>query len=62
MSKPIIELYVDEEDLNKQCDILFENGYTYLIIKKEKGYYVEASNGAYLTTKYFVEAHIGDME
>lgn len=62
MSKAIIELYVDAEDLVKQCDILLENGYTYLIIKREKGYITEDSNGFYLGTKYFIEAHIGDTE
>lgn len=60
MSKAIIELYVDVEDLGKQLDIIFDNGYEKVIVSREKDYIVEDGGGmAHFETKYFVRATIG---
>lgn len=60
ISNMIIGLFVKKEDLVKQCDILFDNGYSYLIIKKEREYLVDEFNTTCLDLKYFIEPHIGE--
>ena len=62
MSKAIIELYVDIEDLDKQLDIIFDNGYEKVTISRDNAYMVENGDTVYFKTKYFVKARIGEEE
>lgn len=62
MSKAIIELYVDKEDLCKQLDIIFDNGYEKITVSREKRYLDDEIDMAQLDTKYFIRATIGKEE
>lgn len=57
-----IELYVDKEDIVQQSEILFENGYTNLVIKEDKGYVTTEGNMIRVSTKYHVKAYKGDID
>lgn len=62
MSKAIIELYVDVEDLVRQLDIIFDNGYEKITVSREKDYVVNVGDMARFETKYFVRATIGEEQ
>lgn len=62
MSKAIIELYVDIENLGKQLDIIFDNGYEKITVSREKDYFVDVGDMARFETKYFIRATIGKEE
>ena len=62
MSKAIIELYVDINDLGKQLDIIFDNGYKKITVERNENYIVYVGDMARYETKYFIRATISQGE
>lgn len=62
MSKAIIELYVDIDDLGKQLDIIFDNGYKKITVERIGDYIVHVGDMARYETKYFIRATISQGE
>lgn len=62
MSKAIIELYVDIDDLGKQLDIIFDNGYKKITVERDESYVVYVGDMAEFKTKYFIRATISQGE
>ena len=62
MSKAIIELYVDIDDLGKQLDIIFDNGYKKITVERDESYVVYVGDMARYETKYFIKATISQGE
>ncbi len=62
MSKAIIELYVDIDDLSKQLDIIFDNGYKKITVERIDDYIVSVGDMARYETKYFIRAKLSQGE
>lgn len=62
MSKAIIELYVDIDDLGKQLDIIFDNGCKKITVERDESYVVYVGDMARYETKYFIRATISQGE